>query len=148
MAEPKTKPTKERVSAFLKRATDGDRQKDATTIARMMQKATGAKGVMWGRGIVGFGLHDIAYADGRTAPWPVIAFAPRKQDLTLYIGRRLEGLDGLRRQLGKHKMSGGCLHITRLSDVDMAVLGKVIARSVKATTQKRRQADRERPSKR
>jgi len=33
-------------------------------------------------------------------------------------------------KLGKHKMSGGCLHIKRLSDVDMAVLGKVIAASV------------------
>ena len=138
MAEPKTRPTRERVTAFLKRATDGDRRKDAAAIVRMMQKASGAKGVMWGRGIVGFGLHDIAYADGRTAEWPIIAFAPRKQDLTLYISRRLEGLDGLLGQLGKHKMSGGCLHIKRLSDVDMAVLGKVIARSVKATTQKRR----------
>jgi hypothetical protein len=29
-------------------------------------------------------------------------------------------------------MSGSCLHIKRLSDVDVAVLGKVIAGSVKA----------------
>ena len=137
MAEPKTKPTKESVTAFLKRATDGDRRKDSATIVRMMQQASGAKGVMWGRGIVGFGRHDIAYADGRTAEWPIIAFAPRKQDLTLYISRRLDGLDELLGKLGKHKMSGGCLHIKRLSDVDVAVLGKVITRSVKATTKKR-----------
>ena len=138
MAEAKTKPTKESVTAFLKRATDGDRRKDSATIVRMMQKASGAKGVMWGRGIVGFGIHEIVYAGGRTAEWPIIAFAPRKQDLTLYISRRLDGLVVLLGKLGKHKMSGGCLRIKRLSDVDMAVLGKVIAGSVKATTTKRR----------
>lgn len=137
MAEPKTKPTRESVTAFLKRATDSDRRKDAAAIVRMMQKATGAKGVMWGRGIVGFGVHDIVYTGGRTAPWPIIAFAPRKQDLTLYISRRLDGLDELLGKLGKCKMSGGCLHLKRLSDVDEAVLGKIIAASVKATTKKR-----------
>jgi hypothetical protein len=138
MAAPKTRPTKERVTAFLARATDGDRRKDAATMVRMMQEATGAKGEMWGQGIVGFGRHDIAYADGRIADWPIIAFAPRKQDLTVYISRRLEGLDTLLGQLGKHKLSGGCLHIKRLSDVDLAVLAQVIARSVDATTKKRR----------
>jgi hypothetical protein len=136
MAEAKTKPTRERVTAFLKRATDGDRRRDSTAIVRMMQKASGAKGVMWGRGIVGFGARAIAYADGRTADWPIIAFSPRKQDLTLYVGRRFEGADTLLPKLGKHKMSGGCLHIKRLSDVDMAVLSKVIAGSVKAGTKK------------
>ena len=109
MAEVKTKRTKESVTAFLERATDGDRRKDAATIVRMMQAASGARGMMWGPGIVGFGLHEIAYADGRTAEWPIIAFAPRKQHLTLYISRRLDGLDGLLGKLGKHKMSGGCL---------------------------------------
>lgn len=138
MAAPKTRPTKESVTAFLARATDGDRRTDAATIVRMMQEATGARGVMWGHGIVGFGRQDIAYADGRIADWPIIAFAPRKQDLTVYISRRLDGLDALLSKLGKHKLSGGCLHIRRLSDVDIAVLAKVIARSVDATTKKRR----------
>jgi hypothetical protein len=92
---------------------------------------------MWGRGIVGFGRQDIAYADGRTADWPIIAFAPRKQDLTIYINRRLDGLSGLRRALGTHTLSGGCLHIKRLSDVDLGVLAKVLARSVKQTRKMR-----------
>jgi hypothetical protein len=137
MAEPKTKPTTERVAAFLERATDGERRKDCAALVRLMKDATGAPGVMWGTNIVGFGTREIAYAGGRTAEWPIVAFSPRKQDLTLYISRRLDGLDGLLAELGKHKMSGGCLHIKRLSDVDVAVLGKVIAGSVKAATKKR-----------
>jgi len=138
MPEPKTRPTKERVTAFLKRATEGDRRKDSAAIVRMLQKASGAKGEMWGRGIVGFGRVDIAYAGGRTADWPIIAFAPRKQDLTIYINRRLDGLDTLLDSLGKHKLSGGCLHIKRLSDVDVTVLARLLARSVKGTRKARR----------
>jgi len=133
MPEPITRPTKERVTAFLKRATEGDRRKDATTLVRMLTKASGSRGVMWGRSIVGFGRRDIAYADGHTSDWPIIAFAPRKQDLTIYINRRLDGLGALRRALGRHTLSGGCLHIKRLSDVDLGVLAKVLARSVKQT---------------
>lgn len=137
MAEAKTKPTNERVGAFLERATDGDRRKDCAALVRIMQDASGAPGIMWGRNIIGFGLREIAYAGGRTAEWPVIAFSPRSQDLTLYISRRADGLDALLKKLGKHKMSGGCLHIKRLSDVDLTVLGKVVAGSVKAATKVR-----------
>ena len=35
-------------------------------------------------------------------------------------------------KLGTHKMSGGCLHIKRMSDVDVAVLTKLLSASVKA----------------
>ena len=138
MAEAKTKPTKESVSAFLERATDGDRRKDCAALVRIMKGASGAPATMWGRAIIGFGTREIAYAGGRTGEWPIIAFSPRKQDLTLYIGRRVEGLDAMLARLGKHKLSGGCLHIKHLSDVDQAVLGKVIAASIKEATSPRR----------
>jgi hypothetical protein len=136
-AEAKTKPTGESVAAFLKRATTGDRRKDCATLVRVMKEATGAPAVMWGNAIVGFGSYDITYADGRVSPWPVIAFSPRAQDLTLYIGRSAVGLPTLLGKLGKHKMSGGCLHIKRLGDVDLTVLGKVIAGSVEAKRKNR-----------
>jgi hypothetical protein len=136
VAEAKTRPTKASVAAFLKRATDGDRQKDCATLVRIMQDATSAPAVMWGTAIVGFGSYELEYANGRTADWPIIGFSPRKQDLTLYVGRGAEQFDTLLGKLGKHKMSGGCLHIKRLSDVDLTVLGKLIAGSVKATKKK------------
>lgn len=128
MAEAKNRPTKQSVAAFIK-GVDEDRRKDCTTLVRIMKEASGAPATMWGTNIVGFGTYEIKYANGSVADWPIVGFSPRKQDLTLYVGRDADGT--LLRALGKHKMSGSCLHIKRLSDVDLAVLEKVVSASVK-----------------
>jgi hypothetical protein len=130
MAEAKTKPTKESVTAFLKRATDGERRKDCAALVKLMTLAAGAKGMMYGPSIVGFGTQTITYAGGRTGEWPMVAFSPRKADLTLYVSAG-KVPKPLLKQLGKHKVSGGCLHIKRLSDVDSNVLARIVVGSVK-----------------
>ena len=136
MAEAKTKRTNQPVSAFIAGLADEGRRKDCAALARMMTKAAGARGAMYGASIVGFGTQTIQYAGGRTAEWPVVAFSPRKADLTLYVGAR-SAPKPLLKQLGKHKVSGGCLHIKRLSDVDLDVLARLVSDSVSRTTKKR-----------
>ena len=135
MAEAKTRPTKQSVASFIK-SVDEDRRKDCTTLVRIMKDASGAPAAMWGTSIVGFGTYELKYANGSTADWPIIGFSPRKQDLTLYVGRGVDGT--LLKALGKHKLSGGCLYIKRLSDVDLAVLEKVVSASVKETRRRHR----------
>jgi hypothetical protein len=135
VAEAKTRLTKQSVASFIK-GVDEERRKDCSTLVRIMKDAVGAPATMWGTSIVGFGTYELKYADGRTADWPIIGFSARKQDLTLYVGR---GVDGrLLKALGKHKLSGGCLYIKRLSDVDLAVLEKVVSASVKETRRRHR----------
>jgi len=135
VAEAKTRPTQQSVAAFIK-GVDEDRRKDCATLVRIMKDASGAPATMWGTSIVGFGSYELKYAGGRTADWPIIGFSPRKQDLTLYVGRGVDGT--LLKTLGKHQLSGGCLHIKRLADVDLAVLEKVVAASVKETRRQHR----------
>jgi hypothetical protein len=130
VAEAKTRLTKQSVASFIK-GVDEERRKDCTTLVRIMKHASGAPAAIWGTSIVGFGTYELKYANGRTADWPIISFSPRKQDLTLYVGRGIEST--LLKALGKHKLSGGCLHIKRLSDVDLGVLEKVVSASVKET---------------
>ena len=130
MAEAKTKPTKQSVERFIKDLPDAQAREDCFTIAKLMQEATKARPQMWGTSIVGFGLRQIPYADGRTGDWPIIAFAPRKQNLTLYVGAVLQDGD-LLKKLGKHSVSKGCLYIQRLSDVDLPTLKKVIKAAAK-----------------
>ncbi len=131
MPAPKTRATKESVSAFLARVEDAERRADCKTIARLMKAATGAPAKMWGASIVGFGSAPVVYADGRTLDWPAVAFSPRKGDLTLYVKLGREGQAALLKKLGKHKAGKGCLYLKSLADVDLAVLEQIIAGAAK-----------------
>ena len=127
----KTKASATSVAAFFAGIKDEDVRRDSRLVAGLMAQATKSKAKMWGSHIVGFGERTIKYADGRETPWMLIAFSPRKANLTLYVGRRFEGRDTLLKRLGKHSTGGGCLYIKRLSDVDLRTLKKVVAASVK-----------------
>jgi Domain of unknown function (DU1801) len=131
MAELKTKRNDSSVDDFLDAIKDEQVREDCRAIADIMQKATKAKPQMWGSAIVGFGSRRYKYASGREIDWMLIAFSPRKQNITLYISSGFEGYDELMSQLGKHSCGKGCLYIKRLSDVHLPTLKKLINGSVK-----------------
>jgi len=133
MAELKTKLNDASVDDFLNAIKDEQVRKDCWEIADLMREAAKAKPQMWGTAIVGFGSCLYKYASGREGDWPTIAFSPRKQNITLYLGSGFEGYDELMAQLGKHSRSKGCLYIKRLSDVHLPTLKKLIKASVKHT---------------
>jgi hypothetical protein len=137
MAEAKTKPTTVTFDQFLATSVDAARHADCRVIAAMMQRATKEPPVMWGDTIVGFGRYAMTYADGREAPWPVAAFSPRKNDLTIYLMPGTEQFAPQLAKLGKHKTAKVCLYIKRLSDVDVRVLEDVVSASVAAMASKR-----------
>jgi len=135
MAELKTQKTKASVRDFLNAITDEQVRKDSKAVAAMMQKATKAKPAMWGTNLVGFGSVRMKYASGRELDWMLVAFAPRKQQVTLYVMSGFEQYDQLMAKLGKHSHGKGCLHIKRLSDVHLPTLQKLIEASVKHVKQ-------------
>jgi hypothetical protein len=131
MAELKTKPTAVSVSAFLKRIPDEARRKDCLTLVRLMKRVTKAEPKMWGPSIIGFGSYHYVYASGHEGDACLVGFAPRKQDLALYIMSGFTSRERLLAKLGKHKTGKACLYIKRLEDVDQAVLEELVAASVK-----------------
>lgn len=131
MAEPKTKPTDQSVASFIKKITDPQTREDCLAIAKLMKEATHSEPRMWGSAIVGFGTRRIQYAGGREGDWMLIGFSPRKQNLTLYIMSGPGSHTDLLKKLGKHKVSGSCLHVKRLADIDLPTLRKLIRESVK-----------------
>jgi hypothetical protein len=139
MAEAKTKPTDQSVASFIKKIPDPQTREDCFAIAKLMKEATRSEPRMWGSSIVGFGTRRIQYAGGREGDWPLIAFSPRKQNLTLYVMSGSGSHTELLKKLGKHKVAGSCLHIKRLSDIDLPTLKKLIRESVK---QKKRGAQK------
>lgn len=135
MAELKTRQTDASVEKFLNQIPDEGRREDCFQIAKIMEEITGSEPKMWGPSIVGFGTHSYKYASGREGDWPIAAFSPRKQDLTLYMTPGFDESE-LMEQLGKHRTGKSCLYIKRLSDVHVPTLKKLIRESVKTAKKK------------
>jgi hypothetical protein len=136
MAEAKTRKNSAPVDAFINSIPNDQVRTDCLAIAGFMQDATKAPPQMWGTSIVGFGTYRMKYADGREADWMIIAFSPRKQNITLYIHGGFPEYDQLMSQLGKYSCGKSCLYIKRLSDVDLPTLKKLIKTSVQHVQKK------------
>ncbi|HOJ17515.1 MAG TPA: DUF1801 domain-containing protein [Ignavibacteriaceae bacterium] len=132
MAEIKTKKNDASVDKFLGEVEDATKRNDCLIIAGMMEKATGQKPKMWGSSIVGFGEMRYKYASGREGDWPVIAFSPRKQNISVYLTCDINLFSKELDTLGKYKTGVGCLYIKKLEDVDLKVLKNMFIKAVKA----------------
>ena len=136
MAENKTQPTGQGVTAFLDAIEDKQKRGDCKMVAAMMRAATGSRAKMWGASIVGFGRYHYKYASGREGDFMITGFSPRAQSLTLYIMPGFKEFEPLMKKLGKFKTGKSCLYIKRQSDVDENVLQRLIAGSVKRMRKK------------
>lgn len=134
MAELKTQKTKASVAAFLGAIADDAQRKDAKALAALMRKATGVAPAMWGDAIVGYGHMTYAGSKGRTVDWFPVGFSPRKASLTVYLMGGLSVHAALLKKLGRHKVSGSCLHVPSLVDVDLTVLSTLVAESYAMNT--------------
>jgi hypothetical protein len=137
--EAKTKPGRRSVEGWVARIRDPERRKDCRTLLRLMKKATKAKPRMWAT-MVGFGDYHYKYASGHEGDCFQMGFASRKPDLVLYLVNGPDRQARLLSRLGKHKLGKSCLYIRRLSDVDPAVLGKLITSSAQEMRKNKGQA--------
>jgi hypothetical protein len=118
------------VNDFINTVNDETKKSDAFILLDIYKKATEQVPRMWGTSIIGFGAyHYKSKRSTQEGDWPLVAFSPRKQSLTLYIMSELNDYSSLLSKLGKHKTSKGCLYINKLSDVNVAILEQLIKRS-------------------
>ena len=137
--ELKTKATTVNVEKFLA-GVEAAQQDDCRTLIEMMREASGHEPKMWGPSIVGFGQYHYKYASGHEGDMCELGFSPRKRELSLYLSCAIE--EEFPRELaklGKHKTGKGCLYVKRLADIDLAVLRKMLEKSV-ATSRKRKKS--------
>ncbi|WP_144672367.1 DUF1801 domain-containing protein [Arthrobacter sp. U41] len=124
--ENKTVATGASVDEFLAAVEHPVRREDGLRLLDLMSGITGQPAQMWGPTIVGFGEYHYKYETGREGDAPAVGFSPRKASLSLYgliYGPEAAELLG---RLGKHKTGAGCLYITKLDDVDEAVLAELV----------------------
>jgi hypothetical protein len=132
----KTVATKSSVSSFIASIEDDTRRADAKAATKLIANATGQKAVMWGSAIIGFGAYHYKYESGREGDAPKVGLSPRKAGLVLYHVANAKNASASLKKLGKHKISGGCLHIAKLIDIDQAVLRDLIKNAYAQATEK------------
>ncbi len=125
MAENKTKATDASVEGFIQSLPE-ERQADVKALVKLMRSVLRERPKMWGPSIIGVGSYHYRYESGREGDMALLCFSPRKSGNVVYVTQPEKAqLD----KLGKHKLSGGCLHIKKLSDIDPAVLKTIMADS-------------------
>lgn len=131
VAAAKTVPTSATVTGFLDRVTDSSRRTDCDTVLALMRQATGEEPRMWGSSIVGFGEVYCPGSGGRYSHAPLLAFSPRKTAVSLYLVDGVQHHAAALRSLGPHGHGKGCLQLSSVSGVDLKVLARILAASVR-----------------
>lgn len=128
MGEIKTKVTNASVEDFINGVENERRRQDGFVLLDMYKRATKLEPKMWGPSMIGFGVyHYKSERSSQEGDWPLAAFSPRKQNLTLYVYPN--NFPELLKGLGKYKTSKGCLYINKLADVDTGLLEQLIKKS-------------------
>jgi hypothetical protein len=130
MAANKTVDTDASVEDYLAAIADEARRDDCRALVQLMSGVTKRPPRMWGVAIVGFGSYRYRYESGREGDAPLVGFAARKGDISVYLVAGFEGQQALLARLGRHRMGKACLYVRRLSDLDMRVLEQLVAGSV------------------
>ncbi len=133
MAETKTKFTGASVDEYIASRGNEQQQADSRQLMALFEKVTGEEPKMWGPSIVGYGSYRYVYESGHSGEAPVAAFAIRGRELVAYISVESPEQQALLAKLGKHRMGKVCLYFKRLSDLDLAVLEKLVANCVAET---------------
>jgi len=136
MPENKTKATKSSVDVFLNKIKDTKLRDDCISIVDMMKSASKCDPVMWGSAIVGFGSYHYVHESGREGDTIIIGFAPRKQNIAIYLAGGVGSFESELAKLGQHETGKGCLYIKSMSDVNPKVLEKIFAKSFKVGQQR------------
>ncbi|MES2589887.1 MAG: DUF1801 domain-containing protein [Bacteroidota bacterium] len=131
MAKNKTTFTEIKVVDFLNSYVENEQKKvDSLRLIELMSEWSGFEPKMWGPSIIGFSSYHYKYASGHEGDAPIIAFSPRKAALTLYVYSASKDSEHLIDELGKFKITKGCIYVKKLSDIDISILEKLCKQTI------------------
>ncbi len=132
MTKTKTTYTSADVHEFVNSFANTEQKKaDSFELIKLLQEITGEAPKMWGPTIIGFGNYHYKYKSGHEGDAPVLAFSPRKAAFSFYIYSDTEKSREILPQLGKFKITKGCIYVNKLADIDISVLKELCTESIK-----------------
>jgi hypothetical protein len=123
---------------------DGVRNDVATLDATIVRAMPGEERVLWeGRfwggsdqRIIGYGAYTYVGRSGASGEWFVVGLAVQKNYLSLYVNAAEDGTYLGKRyapRLGKVRAGSANLRFKRASDIDLGVLGEMVAKARELT---------------
>lgn len=122
------------VRTFIDTVFGATRRRDAERLLELFGRVTGQPATMWGLSIIGYGHYHYRYASGRDGDAGAAGFSPRKAATSIYLPDGVGAYAEQLARLGEHKAAVGCLYITNLDKVDLAVLESIIDESYRTVT--------------
>ncbi|MFK7864222.1 MAG: DUF1801 domain-containing protein [Pseudohongiellaceae bacterium] len=117
------------VKDYLDAVEPLSKREDCYALVKIMEEESGYKACLTGK-IVGFGSYHYVYESGREGDSSVVAFAPRANEITIYIMPGFADYQKELGELGKHKSSKSCLYVKKLSNINEQTLRAIIKDSV------------------
>jgi hypothetical protein len=108
---------------------DEQTAQDGRLLLEMMRRISGHEPKLWNAGTLGFDTYHYKYDSGREGDGHIIGFYPRKGKITVYLMDGTYRYPELLAKLGKHTMTGYCIYIKKLSDIDLQVLEDIVTQS-------------------
>lgn len=116
------------VAAYLA-SLDVETRADAVALDAVMRRVSGLEPTLWNAGTLGYGTYHYEYATGRKGDGHIIGFYPRRGKITVYLMDGTARHAALLAALGPHTLTGYCVYLKRVSDVDLGVLEQIVRAS-------------------
>jgi Domain of unknown function (DU1801) len=117
------------VKSYIDAIADPGRKKDIIELIGIISSIGSETPAMWGTSIISFGLYHYKYESGREGDAPKIGISNRKQAIVVY-GLNISDEDTsnskLLKKLGAFKKGRGCLYISSLGDIDLAIFEQMV----------------------
>ena len=120
---------------LIENVPNAGRRDDARVLLDLIQEVTGEPPIVYGS-TIGFGKYHYVYESGREGDSFLVAFAPRKANMVIYIMPGFSDYQDLLGKLGKHRTGSSCLYLGRLKTIDLKVLRRLVDKSVKQMRRK------------
>jgi hypothetical protein len=102
---------------------------DAQVLIGILQRISGQSPKLWNVGTIGFGTYHYKYDSGREGDAHIVGFYPRKGKITVYFMDGTSRYSELLAKLGKYTITGYCVVIKQLSDVELPILEQMMKQS-------------------
>ena len=79
--------------------------------------------------MLGYGVFPYKYASGRQGEWPIIAIAPQKNYVSLYVCAMIDGeymAEKFVGKLGKVSIGKSCIRFKKIEDLNMDTIKEIL----------------------